>query len=127
VPQAILNALGDNDASIFVAVSGLMANSAVTGTVLVREANRAAEGVFVQTFDENGVAIGGAELLDGAAPYDDEDGMVSLISTSDGGFAAQWVVTRPVTAMAIRTQSSAIDGSGNKVGSSSCCTTCPRL
>jgi Ca2+-binding RTX toxin-like protein len=70
VPQPILEALGGNDADVVLQVDGLTPGSTVTGSVSVREGIALHEGVFVATFDANGVPVSDDLNLVGTARDD---------------------------------------------------------
>ncbi|MBB3927098.1 hypothetical protein GGR43_002821 [Sphingobium jiangsuense] len=96
VPPAILSVLGEHDYQAFLIVNGLTAGSTLTGMVGVREGIAIPEGVFVQTFDANGAAVGGGVRVDGGpAPFlgdDEDDATVKVTALHGGGFVVNWVV-----------------------------------
>ena len=96
VPAAILSQLGDQDMTAALIFGGLTPGSALTGMVGVREAIDIKDGVFVQTFGADGVALNnGVGPLDGAATpiVQGEDGAnVGITQLADGGFAVHWIV-----------------------------------
>lgn len=93
VPAPILAQLGDDDAQAILFVNGLTAGSAISGTVQVRAPLDLPEGVFVQTFDANGIGGQVGERLDrGSSLADLEDNSVSVSRLSGGGFIVKWPV-----------------------------------
>ncbi|WP_022684134.1 Ig-like domain-containing protein [Sphingobium bisphenolivorans] len=117
VPQALLDQLAGADYRLFFSVGGLVAGSTLTAAVTVREPVTVPQGVFVQTFDANGVAVGEtAERIDIAgAPFstDDEDNAVRVTPVSGGGFVVSWLVDANVDdeADGLAVQRFAADGS----------------
>ncbi|MFT4055048.1 MAG: Ig-like domain-containing protein [Novosphingobium sp.] len=96
VPDAILAQAYGHDFQALLIVGGLAANSTLTGTVGVREGIEAQEGVFVHTFDANGVMLPGSdERIDGTASAvagEDLDNLVHVTPLANGGFVVNWVV-----------------------------------
>lgn len=98
IPDALLAQLGTSDAQTVLIVGGLTAGSTLTGTVETRPATTIAEGLFVQTFDANGVATGdhGPRIDGGLAPVlgeaDEGFGNTGITALADGGFVSHWVV-----------------------------------
>lgn len=96
VPQPILDQLGDGDYQALMVFGGLPADLSVVGTISVREPIPVPEGVFVQTFDGDGNALGGAgERIDtGSAPFlgVEDDASLRVTPLAGGGFAVHWVV-----------------------------------
>lgn len=98
VPPALLAQLGTADAQTFFIVGGLTVGSTLSGTVSTRPSITNPEGLFVQTFNASGVAIGtqSPRLDGGAAPVlDDTDSgrnNIGLTALDDGGFILHWLV-----------------------------------
>ena len=95
VPQAILNQLDGDDASVFLLVTGLVDGTTLGGTLSVRQEIPQAEGIFVQASDATGAATGGPPVrIDGAGkfmPYDDDaPGAAKVVKLAGGGFAVEW-------------------------------------
>ena len=93
VPALLLERLGNQDATISMQVTGLAANSTFTSTAYVRPYAPAPEGVYVQVFDANGVALNQPTTrIDGPGMRATiDDGTVGASPSADGGFAARWV------------------------------------
>ena len=99
VPQSILNQIGTEDASIYLAVIGLQLGTTLSGTVAVRDAISQPEGVFVQHFGADGVSLGDAGArIDvggaGAAFGTDSvlaDTALGVTPLDGGGYAVRWV------------------------------------
>ncbi|WP_327754525.1 Ig-like domain-containing protein (plasmid) [Sphingobium sp. SJ10-10] len=96
VPQALLDQLAGHDYQASLNVAGLTAGSTITGTVSARTPHLLPEGLFVQTFDANGVAgVDTGQRLDGPDSRisgDDEDNPLRVTPLTGGGFAVSWVV-----------------------------------
>ncbi|WP_336951649.1 Ig-like domain-containing protein [Sphingobium aromaticivastans] len=95
VPQALLDQLAGHDYQAILIVGGLTNGSTITGTVDVRQPVTAPEGVFVQTFDAQGLSVSESARLDGAESRfygDDDDNGVRVTPLSGGGFVVNWVV-----------------------------------
>ena len=99
VPQAILNQLGANDATIYLVGTGLQVGSTFAGHLSVREEIPQTEGIYVQTFGANGVGAAGVSVrIDGvgaAMPFDvgtdNNIHAASVVALAGGGFAVQWI------------------------------------
>jgi Ca2+-binding RTX toxin-like protein len=70
VPQSLLDQFGVHDAGIYLAVSGLQVGSTLNGIVSVHDPIHQPEGVFVQTFGADGIAISGDLHLVGGGTDD---------------------------------------------------------
>jgi hypothetical protein len=96
VPDAILSQTYGQDFQAFLIVGGLTAGSTISGTIGVREGSPAHEGVFVHTFDAEGVLVpGSADRIDGpgnAVISDDEtENGVRVTPLANGGYVVNWV------------------------------------
>ena len=97
VPQALLDQLEGQNFTANLVLGGLPVGSTLTGTVSLRDAVELPEGVFVQTFDASGVALGdaGARLDTADAPFlggDDDEAVTGVTPLAGGGFAVHWIV-----------------------------------
>ncbi|WP_157573347.1 VCBS repeat-containing protein [Novosphingobium sp. AAP83] len=98
IPSALLAQLGTADAQTVLIVGGLTVGSTLTATMGTRPATANPEGLFVQTFNASGVAIGAqSPRLDGGpAPvlFDTDGGRnnVGLTALDDGGYVVHWVI-----------------------------------
>ena len=95
VPPALLAALGGHDAQAILIVGGLQIGSSFTGTVTVQQGSTIPEGVFVQTFGPDGVALADSpERLDmlGAAGALDDESTFGVTALPGGGFAVHWAI-----------------------------------
>lgn len=96
VPQALLDQLVGDDYQALLIVNGLAPNSTVTATISARTPHLLPEGLYVQTFDANGMAGVDTGLridnLDARVVTDDEDNAVRITPTRGGGFALSWIV-----------------------------------
>ncbi|MEE4453563.1 Ig-like domain-containing protein [Novosphingobium resinovorum] len=97
VPDAILAQTYGHDFQALLIVGGLAANSTLTGTVGVRAGTDAQEGVFVHTFDANGVMLpGSSDRIDGPGSAvisgDDTDNTVHVTPLTNGGYVVNWAV-----------------------------------
>ncbi|MEO7691397.1 MAG: hypothetical protein ABIS51_19090 [Sphingomonas sp.] len=99
VPQSILNQIGTHDASISLAVIGLQLGTTLTGSVAVRDGISQPEGVFVQHFGADGVALGDAGTridMGGTAVAFGTDSPLAgtalgVTPLDGGGYAVRWV------------------------------------
>ena len=80
VPQAILDQLDGDDATILLSVGGLANGTVVNADLSVREAIPQAEGIFVQTFDANGMAVTDDLILNGT---DGEDNLAGDVGDDE--------------------------------------------
>ncbi|NLR73525.1 hypothetical protein HGI47_22000, partial [Novosphingobium sp. ERN07] len=98
VPQSILTQLGDGDFQAILVVGGLSIGSTLTGTARVREASPIPEGLFVQTFNASGLALGDhGPRIDGGTTAilfnsDDIPNTAGLTALDGGGFVVHWVI-----------------------------------
>ncbi|MCW3798882.1 hypothetical protein OMW55_13820, partial [Sphingomonas sp. BN140010] len=96
VPSAILAQLGESDAQTLLILGGLTTGSTVTGTVSTREGTPIPAGVFVQTFNANGMSLGdhGVRLDGGSASLvsgEDSEDLVGVTPLDGGGYVVHWV------------------------------------
>jgi len=128
VPQAILSQLGTHDGGIILIVTGLQPGSALTGTVSVRDGTLLPEGVYVQTYGADGVALspnlhfvgsgvedalsgaigndtldglGGNDLLNGGTGNDMLIGGAGLDTAVFSGNRVQYAITRSVSGVQV--------------------------
>jgi hypothetical protein len=99
VPPLLLHQIGTDDASIYLAVIGLQPGTTLVGSVGMRDAVSLPEGVFVQHFGADGVAIGdvGARIDAGAvgAGFFTHGGLadtaIGVTPLAGGGYVVRWV------------------------------------
>ena len=99
VPQSILGQIGSEDASIALVVIGLQPGTTVTGSVTVRDGISQPEGVFVQHFGADGVALGDAgsriDVGGAAVAFGTDsplaDTALGVTPLDGGGYAVRWV------------------------------------
>jgi hypothetical protein len=122
VPQHILDQLGDHDAQAILILGGLTVGSTLNGTISLHDPIGIPDGVFIQTFDADGMAVTSSGLRlddDGSAFLNNEKIDVHVTPLSGGGFATSWVIdaNRDGDGDGIAVQRFAADGSkdGNVV------------
>jgi hypothetical protein len=96
VPASILAQLGNEDASSVLILGGLTAGSTLAGTVGNRAPLTIPEGVFVQTFNANGVALSADGVrVDGSAALlsdgEESESLVGVTSLDGGAYVVHWV------------------------------------
>jgi len=94
VPEAILERLGTQDAQISLLATNLLNGSTFSAVGTARPLEDQLDGLYVQVFDENGVATTGPVQIDTAlrANVSDDDGAPTGITPlADGGFLVHWV------------------------------------
>lgn len=96
VPDHILAQLGGSDFQATLIVGGLTGNSAISATIDVRAGTPVEEGVFVHTFDANGVLLPGSTArLDGQGstviPGNETENAVHVTPLASGGYVVNWV------------------------------------
>lgn len=96
VPQAVLDQLVDYDYQALLTLTNQTPETTVSAVIETRTPYVNPEGVFIQTFDANGVALPGDGIrIDGTGVHlagGDEDNMVRLSAIPGGGFAVSWVI-----------------------------------
>jgi Ca2+-binding RTX toxin-like protein len=118
VPPSILSQLDHRDIAISLVVTGLVPGSTLSGTVSVRDAIPQPEGVFVQTFNAQGVATsaGDVRIDSGSLPVAGDDGAVGVTAIDGGGLVVRWVVDTDRNGDADGLAVQRFDAAGNKVG-----------
>lgn len=93
VPPQILSQLGNQSAAMAMIFLGLPQGSTISGTVTGRPLTAYPEGVFVQTFDANGAAVGPASARLDTGPNavtSHDDAQVGLTTLPGGGYGLYW-------------------------------------
>lgn len=97
VPPALLAQVGEQDVAIILIGINLQAGSTLSGVLQVRDGTPLPpSGVYAQTFDAEGHAIGDAVQADGpnaplARDLDDEEG-VQISALPGGGYVLHWAI-----------------------------------
>lgn len=123
IPQTILDQIGERDMSAYLLAIGVStAVTSFTGSVDVRAEIAIPQGVFVQTFDGDGIATSAGDFrVDGPGAYlipeDDDETQVDVTALAGGGFAVQWVADTDGDSEADTAAIQRFDASGAATGS----------
>jgi len=94
IPPALLAQFGTDNAQIRLNVIGLEPGTALTGSILLRDAVPNPDGVYVQTFGADGVALDQPTLINDAATTAAlfGDAHVEVTALAGGAYMAHWTI-----------------------------------